>query len=285
MRVLINLENTDDIREIYLEGYDTLLNLKIIIEAEFNIPKNQQLIKYQNKTLSNDSAPFSTFNVIEDDILVVSLNPISQNNTLNLSQIFDNAMKNISTNPMVSFHQTQVKTECNRIKNIYLSDPGEMSILFNTDPELAEAIVSDSDKILEELISKRIQAYEDKKRKEMNEYNKLLNSDSQDPDAQKKIADIIKWKNIDENLKMAHEYLPESFCHIDMLFINIEINKQNITALVDTGAQTTIISQDLAEKCGLFNLCDTRYSGIAKGVGTSKILGVVHAAQIKVGNK
>ena len=69
------------------------------------------------------------------------------------------------------------------------------------------------------------------------------------------------------------------------LYINLEINKHKITALVDTGAQTTIISQDLAEKCGLYNLCDTRYSGIAKGVGTSKILGVIHAAQIKLNDR
>ena len=86
-------------------------------------------------------------------------------------------------------------------------------------------------------------------------------------------------------MKMAHEYLPESFGHITMLFINLEINKEKITGLVDTGAQTTIISENLAKKCGLFNLCDTRYSGIAKGVGTSKILGVIHAANLKIGDR
>lgn len=45
------------------------------------------------------------------------------------------------------------------------------------------------------------------------------------------------------------------------------------------------MSQDLCEKCDLFNLCDTRYSGIAQGVGTSRIIGVVHAAQMKIQNK
>ena len=45
------------------------------------------------------------------------------------------------------------------------------------------------------------------------------------------------------------------------------------------------MSQDLCKKCDLFNLCDTRYSGIAKGVGTSRIVGVVHAAQMKIHNK
>ena len=53
-----------------------------------------------------------------------------------------------------------------------------------------------------------------------------------------------------------------------MLYINLEINKKKVVALVDTGAQSTIMSQDLCKRCDLFNLCDERYSGIAKGVGT-----------------
>ena len=54
---------------------------------------------------------------------------------------------------------------------------------------------------------------------------------------------------------------------------------------MDTGAQTTIMSVKCAEKCGLTNLIDERYAGIAKGVGTSKIVGVIHAATLKVGDK
>jgi hypothetical protein len=37
-----------------------------------------------------------------------------------------------------------------------------------------------------------------------------------------KIEEMIRWKNIDENLKMAQEYLPETFLPVHMLFINIE---------------------------------------------------------------
>ena len=45
------------------------------------------------------------------------------------------------------------------------------------------------------------------------------------------------------------------------------------------------MGQDLCQKCNFFNLCDIRCSGIAKGVGTSRIVGVVHAAQMKIQNK
>ena len=99
------------------------------------------------------------------------------------------------------------------------------------------------------------------------------------------LEERITQENIDKNYEFANEYIPEVFGHITMLYINATINKIPIQAFVDTGAQSTIMSESLANRCGLMRLVDKRSAGTAVGVGSCKILGRIHAAEMEIEGK
>lgn len=105
-----------------------------------------------------------------------------------------------------------------------------------------------------------------------------------DPEVKSRIAERVRLEAVNDAYSTAQEYFPEAFGNIYMLYVPLEINNFPIKAFVDSGAQMTIMSLQCAERCGIARLIDTRFSGLAKGVGTGKILGKIHLAQMKFGD-
>ncbi|XP_067826621.1 protein DDI1 homolog 2 isoform X1 [Heptranchias perlo] len=164
------------------------------------------------------------------------------------------------------------------LRDMLLANPHELSLLKERNPPLAEALLSgDLDKFIRVLREQQLE----RARREQ-ERIRLLNADPFDLEAQAKIEEDIRQQNIEENMTIAMEESPESFGQVVMLYINCKVNGNPVKAFVDSGAQMTIMSQACAERCNIMRLVDRRWAGIAKGVGTQKIIGRVHLAQVQI---
>ena len=92
-----------------------------------------------------------------------------------------------------------------------------------------------------------------------------------------------RHKARDEQLKMAYEVNPEAFVHVPMLYVQCLLNNTPIKAFVDTGAQMTVMTVACAKACNLLNVIDSRFRGVAAGVGAARIVGRVHMATLRFG--
>jgi len=114
------------------------------------------------------------------------------------------------------------------------------------------------------------------------EMERRLHLNPMDEEANKFFGEKISKRNVEEQYQQMMEEFPESMGRVLMLYIDAEVNGHAIQAFVDSGAESTIMSSKCAEQCGLLHLLDTRFSGIAVGVGTGKISGRIHVAEMKV---
>jgi len=176
--------------------------------------------------------------------------------------------------------QPQVRNEDDPawIREMLSANPDQLAQLKQNNPRLAEAYASGS---LEEF-AKVLKDQQNARRERDALRIRMMNADPFDLEAQRMIAQEIEQKNIDQNMELAMEASPESFGSVIMLYINCVVNGHKIKAFVDSGAQATIMSQKAAERCNIMRLVDRRWAGVAKGVGTQKIIGRVHMAQIQI---
>merc|ERR1719186_570509 len=164
------------------------------------------------------------------------------------------------------------------IREMLQANPDQLALLKQNNPRLAEAFESGN---LEEF-AKVLKKQQGARREREAQRIRMMNADPFDLEAQRLIATEIAQKNIDQNMELAMEASPESFGSVIMLYINCTVNGHQVKAFVDSVAQATIMSQKAAERCNIMRLVDQRWAGVAKGVGTQKIIGRVHMAQIQI---
>ena len=109
-------------------------------------------------------------------------------------------------------------------------------------------------------------------------------ADPMSEEAQALMFQQLQEEQAQRNMMEAMEHNPEAFASVSMLYIDAAVNQVFVRAFVDSGAQTTIMSMSCARRCNIGHLIDTRFTGIAKGVGSSKILGRIHMVPMQLGS-
>ena len=288
MRIMINLEGTDQCREFNITRDITIAQLKNELSKIYNIPTNQieillndfplqdpQLLSQTGignnlLTLRRKNLQISKSNIIPNT--TPNQNIINSNMNIspqNLGQSQSQALLRSNYNNLANINQSQnrinINNSLNNIPHNQTPNP-PLSNSFQTNPDL---LGLSSSEIINDALA----------------YNNLFGTNLPNPENQRRMEEIIQRQRINDNFRTAREIMPESLFPVPMLYINAEINKHKIQALIDTGAQSSFMSANLCQKCGLYNLMDRRFQGIARGVGASPILGVIHAVEIKIENK
>uniref|UniRef100_A0A0N5C8T1 UBA domain-containing protein n=1 Tax=Strongyloides papillosus TaxID=174720 RepID=A0A0N5C8T1_STREA len=157
-----------------------------------------------------------------------------------------------------------------------LQNPSILRSISDTFPSLME--VFQTDRTFESFFNAFKKDFEVERRKQE------LMQDEFSEEGQRYIAERIQRQNIEENFRMAQEYIPETFFINNLLWIRLKINGVPVLGIIDSGCQSSaVVSINIIKKCNLLNLVDKRYCGAASGIGgMQNIIGKIHSTSISV---
>ncbi|KAL6058108.1 DNA damage-inducible protein 1 [Balamuthia mandrillaris] len=264
-KISLTITTPDDKVFVFTVDHDeTVENVKALIEVETGTSLSAQVLLFKGAPLRNEQK-LNECGVQNDDLLVLE----------------------VQRAPATAAPQSRAGGEqgidAAAVQRYFRENPEQLQQLLHNNPSMAEAVLSDDLSLLTSLLQQR---EAERRRVEMERILRVnaLNADPFDVEAQRQIEEAIRMENVKENMEQALEYNPEAFGRVVMLYIDCEVNRTPLKAFVDSGAQMTIMSAECAARCGLGRLMDTRWAGIARGVGTARILGRVHVAPLKIGN-
>ena len=69
-----------------------------------------------------------------------------------------------------------------------------------------------------------------------------------------------------------------------LLYVSGETNDMAFRIIIDTGASNSVMSETLSKMLKINDLIDDRTTGVAVGIGNSKVLGTITGCNVKIGN-
>lgn len=276
--------------EMELEG------LKALCEFESGVPAREMVLMHEGRPLLDDKRTLRAHAIKEGDVLLIQhlmpphsgLASTSSGSGQPVSLDFSRIPVPATAGGQSSGTEQSLgpggggrgaeEEEPAFIRDMILKSPEQLALLKHNNPQLADALLSGDLDLFTRVLREQQKEKSDRDRQRI----RMMNADPFDPETQRLIAEEIRQQNIDSNMEAAMEYHPESFGQVVMLYINCRVNGHPVKAFIDSGAQTTIMSQACAERCAIMRLVDPRWAGVAKGVGVQRIIGRIHLVQIEI---
>lgn len=258
-KIVISYEERLDPIGIEIPDDMTLKDLCAYIEAETGVPSDKIILLHNNHLLEGLNSTVTELGIAEDDIIILSDQRTSSAGHYNVSseERIETYRQQLQRDPQLSSQLREVDPELFS----HLSDPQGFKTTFTT----------------------RLQSQNPSFYAQDEETNRLQRN-PEDPENQAKILDLIRQQQIEENLQLAYDISPESFVSVNMLYIKLRINGHETVALVDSGAQQTIIHPKLAEEFGILKFLDKRFAAMSQGIGSARSEGRIHSVPVSLGD-
>ncbi|KAI9678331.1 MAG: DNA damage-inducible protein 1 [Caeruleum heppii] len=290
MRITISINAPDhavgdDILSLDVPDDNTLAQLRAVISAQTSFPPTSQHIYHNGQLLTDDTNHLDAIGVKDGEMLAMHVRDlVAPTGTTTASN--PAPASSVPSRPFIPPSGDSTERDIGgpdpeQIRQQLLANAVAREELRKSNPELADA-AEDPQRFVH--IFRTLQRQELDAAQARQREIARLHEDPFDVEAQRKIEEMINQEAITQNLQNALEHHPEAFGRVTMLYIDVEVNGHKVKAFVDSGAQATIMSPACAENCGITRLIDKRFAGIARGVGTARILGRVTYAQIKIGS-
>ncbi|OAE29245.1 hypothetical protein AXG93_3825s1150 [Marchantia polymorpha subsp. ruderalis] len=191
-----------------VEPDELVENLKAILEVETSIPLNEQQILHHGKEIPNHGR-LNAAGVVENDLLMLVSSTLSRQNGPGPSP---------NANPLALNSDGSAANPAAFLNHLR-GDANIMSQLMQRSPEIGKAIVTGDIEVMQRFLRQQ-HAHQQHLRSQID----LMNADPFDIDAQRKIEEAIRQKNVDENWEAAVEHNPEAFARVIMLYVDMEVN-------------------------------------------------------------
>jgi DNA damage-inducible protein 1 len=259
----------------------TTQDMQILIQSLAGIQPSSQRLLYNGSVLAPTLSLLAA-GVSRHDLIQV----LEVNSSRNVQQA-------VMPRPRVQPRSAGLGLQAPQMPQLYRMTPqqfttrvhqmGFLPRLLQMDPELGNTVLTSDMVTLGRILSEK----KAKVQKDIDEYYDLIRRAREDefnPEIQMKLKEAIDKANVHQNYEIAMQEMPEAFGRVVMLYVPVEVSGHKTIAFIDSGAQMTIMSKPLAQKCGLLRLMDERWKGKAVGVGTAPILGRIHLTQLKFGS-